>query len=673
MNQINRKHLAWVSLAAGFVLLTNNVLAQEPKKQPKSETDEVKALIDRLMEVDRQDIGYSASVTGSSFLPLGYRDSYAVLMFQQSEQTSEALKSLVKLGAKAMPQLLEHLSDARPTKIVLTGKGLMGGLFVFENESSFRLDSLFNRKSEESYTVMVGDLCYVAIGQIVNRNHRAIRYQPSGLIFVTSAPRSKKLTEDLRKEFANFTPVKHRELLLRDIHEGWESVRIDASRRMSYYYPKDFEAPVLQELARPTYPRWTVRSLIEEQLYPAKSAKERKALVDDFVRKHGEIAREGIRWELNEELYFQEAEERGGMQPARRKARECLIDVFNLPSKEKSTDRPNIRPLSDSAQDSFILSLRIESSPKLERAFADILAKTDNDDVAMYCLRRLFGRGYGKEIEEYSKRRTARLMMELERKRPRTNEEIQGWTKLHSAVDRGELELVNKAIKESAAFDAQGRDGGTALHLATLQAQQAIVEALLKAKANPNIKDSKGRLPVQIAADLDYTSLVRLLVANKSDVPDVFVAAIVGDAERLRVLLKENPAQVRGKNAGGLSPLHLAAREGHVEAVRILIANGADVKAVEDRYYERTPLHLAVVAAKPAAVAVLLDSGADANARDSEGDTALHLAAWSGNEELIKLLLARKANCDVKDNANLTPVELARANGQTKAVRLLDK
>ena len=75
--------------------------------------------------------------------------------------------------------------------------------------------------------------------------------------------------------------------------------------------------------------------LIHDELFPAKSAKERKELVDAFVKKHGEIARDGIRWELFDCLDRQEADEEGRSSRKRDpayQARECLIDVFGLPA-----------------------------------------------------------------------------------------------------------------------------------------------------------------------------------------------------------------------------------------------------------------------------------------------------------------------------------------------------
>ncbi len=74
-------------------------------EQKKPEADPAKALIDRLMEVSRQDTGYSGTTTGTAFLPLGQNQSHAMLLGQRPHAESDTMRSLVKLGVKAVPAL----------------------------------------------------------------------------------------------------------------------------------------------------------------------------------------------------------------------------------------------------------------------------------------------------------------------------------------------------------------------------------------------------------------------------------------------------------------------------------------------------------------------------------------------------------------------------------------
>ena len=81
------------------------------------------------------------------------------------------------------------------------------------------------------------------------------------------------------------------------------------------------------------------------------------------------------------------------------------------------------------------------------------------------------------------------------------------------------------------------------------------------------------------------------------------------------------------------SPLHLAAKNGHVKAVALLIDSGANIDAGID--YARlafgvphnfTPLHAATLVGNKDVVQLLLNKGANINAKNMYGETPLHLA-----------------------------------------------
>src|SRR6266511_1684289 len=383
MVETNQTVRAWMTLVVGLSVFASITRPQESKRLPPLPADGVKALIDRLTELDQQDTGYSGSLTGSAFLPLGQSETNMILFGQKPRTSSDAMKALVSLGTKALPTLLRHLSDDRQTKILLTHEFGLGGMFIGRDEDEKKERPGLG--GEQRYTVMVGDLCYVAIGQIVNRNYAAVWYQPTGIIFVTSVPKSKKVRETLLKEWSKLTPAKHRDSLARDLGSDQEAVRNGASLRLAYFYPEALEPLALNQLERPTYNAITVQNLIRDRLYSAKTAKDRKLLVEQFVSRNGAITRDAIRWDLFHDLERQEADEEGRVFPKldpRHRARECLIDVSGLPATVKSSDRPPGQPLEEAAQARFVRTLRDDRSEKLERALRDMLGKTNDDYLA---------------------------------------------------------------------------------------------------------------------------------------------------------------------------------------------------------------------------------------------------------------------------------------------------
>lgn len=95
-----------------------------------------------------------------------------------------------------------------------------------------------------------------------------------------------------------------------------------------------------------------------------------------------------------------------------------------------------------------------------------------------------------------------------------------------------------------------------------------------------------------------------------------FEGCAKGDVETLRGLLTRDPTLVRAEKVdadyGGWTGLHTAAQAGRVEAVRLLLAHGADPNAREagDNTY---PLHWAAARKDLDIVRALLDAGGDAN------------------------------------------------------------
>src|SRR5262245_16609216 len=96
------------------------------------------------------------------------------------------------------------------------------------------------------------------------------------------------------------------------------------------------------------------------------------------------------------------------------------------------------------------------------------------------------------------------------------------------------------------------------------------------------------------------------------------------------------------------SPLHEAAREGAVDAIKRLIEKG--MKPDLPGYEGKTAL---MEAADARTAAVLLAAGADVNAR-AKGRTALICAASSRDAELVRVLI--KAGAEVNVKTGLTPL-----------------
>lgn len=88
-----------------------------------------------------------------------------------------------------------------------------------------------------------------------------------------------------------------------------------------------------------------------------------------------------------------------------------------------------------------------------------------------------------------------------------------------------------------------------------------------------------------------------------------------------------------------VSPLHTACFMGHLGAVRLLIAKGADPNAVAKHHPKRpTPLHLAALQGHEAICDALLAAGAHPRPKDWRGRTPAQWALWRSNDDTAQVL-----------------------------------
>ena len=110
-----------------------------------------------------------------------------------------------------------------------------------------------------------------------------------------------------------------------------------------------------------------------------------------------------------------------------------------------------------------------------------------------------------------------------------------------------------------------------------------------------------------------------------------------------------------------VTPLIVAAHNGHLNSVKILLGYGADIDArgtlkIADEVRKRcTPLWAAAASGHLDVVKLFINKGAFVDLQDEDGDTALHYAVKGGHLELVSELLALGAS-QLPNNLGLTPL-----------------
>ena len=176
---------------------------------------------------------------------------------------------LVRRGPVALPELLKHLSDARPTTLEVGNKpkesssnqvGVDTFMFtLFSDEYDPRViggqaGKTFPNSLEKAfqgrYTIKVGDVCFALIGQIVNRQLYAARYQPSGGLVVNSPVEVPALAAQVLNDWQNVDADALRAFFIADIRaaakpnaEAFTRDRVNgALARLRLYFPDAYGA-----------------------------------------------------------------------------------------------------------------------------------------------------------------------------------------------------------------------------------------------------------------------------------------------------------------------------------------------------------------------------------------------------------------------------------------------
>jgi len=147
------------------------------------------------------------------------------------------------------------------------------------------------------------------------------------------------------------------------------------------------------------------------------------------------------------------------------------------------------------------------------------------------------------------------------------------------------------------------------------------------------------------------------------------LAAAFGSADAVRSLVASG-ADVRAASPAGVTALHWAVTD--IAKTRMLLDAGADVNAVSQ--LGRTPLLVAAAAHESRdVVRLLLSKGASVNTSDTIGITALIAAANADNFDVATMLLAHGADVHAKARSGEPSTALmnAAANGNARLVEAL--
>lgn len=187
-----------------------------------------------------------------------------------------------------------------------------------------------------------------------------------------------------------------------------------------------------------------------------------------------------------------------------------------------------------------------------------------------------------------------------------------------------------------------------------------------------NARTATGESAALMAAYHHRSAIAELLIERGAHL-SFFEAAALGQAELVRMWLERESGLLNACSPDGFTALSLASFFGHREVVLDLLTRDAEVNAVASNAMRVMPLHAAVASGHVAIAKALLAHGARVNAPQQLGWRPLHAAAQSGNVELLQLLLDHGADPGARNDHGLTALDIAKERGHIETVRILGK
>ena len=224
---------------------------------------------------------------------------------------------------------------------------------------------------------------------------------------------------------------------------------------------------------------------------------------------------------------------------------------------------------------------------------------------------------------------------------------MKGETSLHLAAKGGRVTAVEALLKCSGInVNARTINGETPLHLAVQGGHYAAAEILIKhSEIDVNAGNSAHEVPLHLAATRGSHSTMRALLNHGNcdvNVPDRYqntplhYAVTTCAVDDARALL-QGGAHVDGRNRGADTPLHQVVRNDRLaDMTNLLLEHGADSKVLNsDR---EATLHLAAKAGSVENVRILLQArDIDTSAKNCDDKTAKTLALEYRNAKVIDL------------------------------------
>ena len=256
-------------------------------------------------------------------------------------------------------------------------------------------------------------------------------------------------------------------------------------------------------------------------------------------------------------------------------------------------------------------------------------------------------------------------------------------TILHQSAQLGFTYMVQTLLWAGSEYDLRNELGDTALHLAAITGHNDIVMMLAAHGCDVDAGNNYDITPLHMALSYGKLSVIQTLVRMDADCS---CADRIGDTPHTLVTQLGYPLKTLDSAAAETGPVTVvpppvmlvhAVEKADIREVREALLKNASPNTIVPLALHwpghSTVLHRAAHLGQTHIVEELLKAGSNPSSRDLVGNTPLHTAVQDGQDDVVKVLVENGADVNAVTQSGVTPLHRAASKGHETTMLLLLK